>query len=302
MPDAPKALPLQEVGWRHLLLPALAFLGILGLVMAAGLWWSSRIKPPERHFTAPADWSEAKLAGTAALPIPAGWPGAGTGAAPPAEELPPPPPAPGGPPPNGPPDAITAALDAVRNGACRGAEALARMPPQPQRQAEVVAVLTEAMNHDTESPAAAAVKALTVWGGRASVPAMAGRLRQMPVGECALRIALLDALGELQDARAAEAVASWFPADRIRVARALKGMGPGAEAAVLPWLNFHEPRVRVTACEILGVIGTRIAYPRLNELQGQDPNFGVKRAAARAQEAIQEKDPQIKPPPVRIIK
>jgi hypothetical protein len=203
--------------------------------------------------------------------------------------------------PPGPVEPLDKALADLRAGHLAGAEALVRMPVVGERRAEVVEALTTALQATDGAQAVAATQALVVWGGKLAVPALVARLRRLHDNQFVLRGALIEALGAIRDPRAAEVIARWLPRDRARAAQALKALGRDAEEEVFPLLKHPDPQVREEACGILAVIGTAVAYPKLDELIFGDSYRTVKHAANKAQEAIVKRDPRAKPPPIRII-
>src|SRR5262249_29870752 len=82
----------------------------------------------------------------------------------------------------------------------------------------------------------------------------------------------LETLERLKAVEAATDIAKCleiFGGDREAI-RILKGFGPAAEKAVIPYLRSKEGFARRTACEILGEIGTRECIPALNAAVMQD--------------------------------
>jgi HEAT repeat protein len=67
-----------------------------------------------------------------------------------------------------------------------------------------------------------------------------------------------EALGSIQDAAAAPALVQGLTDARERglVGKALTAIGPGAEEAVLPFLQSEERGARLEACRVLAEIGT----------------------------------------------
>ncbi len=95
----------------------------------------------------------------------------------------------------------------------------------------------------------------------------------------------LRTLGELQDARALEALVAALaePGSRVEAAWALGKLGdPAAADALVPHLGDPEWRVRLEASRSLGLLEARQAEPALELLREQDPAPAVREWAARS--------------------
>jgi hypothetical protein len=169
------------------------------------------------------------------------------------------------------------------------ARALQRTPVNPRRQPEVIAALKGVVeNRRPLVPRQEAARTLGVWGTRADVPYLLGLLDDSDHGVQAVAIV---GLGRLKDARAADLLALRLKngGQRAVASQALKELGPAAEAAVRQQLDSPDNPVRVEACKILKVIGTRASYPALVRA-ARDPDHGV---ADAAREAL---PPALRPP------
>jgi HEAT repeats len=175
------------------------------------------------------------------------------------------------------PSAITAS-DAAKK--------LANTALVDERREEVSKALEPLLGRPQPYVREAAAQALAVWGTGDNVPALIKMLEtdHFPIGKSAA----MDALASLKDPRAAEPVAKLLthPFDRTKARQTLELLGPAAERAVLPYVQHADAGVRVEACRLLGVIGTAVSTPAL-ENAAADPNRAVAEAAALALAAVQ---------------
>jgi hypothetical protein len=180
-------------------------------------------------------------------------------------------------------DAVAKALHGLKSpNAMRRAESARQLKDMlpDQRRAEVAPVLESLLSDPNPLTRDSAAEALGVWGGQANVPAL---LRAM--NDVQNRRAAMLALGRLKDGRAAEPLASRLEdlGDRQVAAEALKAMGPAAEQAVLRRLGHHDEFVRVEACRVLKVIGTRASLPALQKAVAENDFFVAPEAKTAAQ-------------------
>lgn len=166
--------------------------------------------------------------------------------------------------------------DGFKRGA--GVRKLETAEPAGDRRA-VVEALTAFLADKESFNRCSAVKALAHWGGKDAVPTL---VKQLDDEAFNVRWAVFDALGPLKDGRGAEGVAKWLKKDRGFASRSLQAMGPVAEPAVVKYLQDEDDFVRMEACNILKVVGTRSSLPALQTVArrqgGLSPHF--------AQEAI----------------
>jgi len=163
------------------------------------------------------------------------------------------------------------------------AKRLAEVFPLPEQRQATARALTPMLSARQPTVRQAGIKALGVWGSAEDVPAIIGLLND-PFPE--VRGTALDALASLKDQRGAVAAAqrlTSFP-DRQKAAQALETMGPIAEKAVVPFLANPDAQVRLQACRVLKVIGTKESHAAL-QAAAKDGNAQVARAA---KEAIKE--------------
>jgi HEAT repeat protein len=100
-----------------------------------------------------------------------------------------------------------------------------------------------------------------------------------------MRVKALEVLARLKHPRTVERIASRLtsPADRDRVVETLQALGPMAEKTILDlYIGHKDPAVRVEACRVLQVIGTKRSVPRLKEIVDAQDFF----AAPVAEEAL----------------
>jgi hypothetical protein len=180
---------------------------------------------------------------------------------------------------------LDSAIAALRNGdGFRRNEAidgLSRMAPDPARRSEVARALENVMSDGEAFVRPNAAKALAVWGTSENTPALIEALKEKNVF---VRGAALDAVLAINDPSAAEAVAALLPqlGDRGKASRALKAMGPPAQAAVVKYLNHPDVFTRAEACHLLQVIGRDDASrAALRDLVRRTGGFGLDANAAK---------------------
>jgi len=155
-----------------------------------------------------------------------------------------------------------------------------------ERRAEVVKALEPLLTNPDFFTRKFAVEALGVWATKDNVPILLKAMKEKEMRGDAMK-----ALGRLKDERAAEPIAERLDEffDRHDAEEALKQMGPIAEKAVLARLHHHDWQVRMTVCDILGVIGTPRSIPPLEKVveAGKDPFAGPNHLVAmKAEQAI----------------
>jgi beta-lactamase regulating signal transducer with metallopeptidase domain len=160
---------------------------------------------------------------------------------------------------------------------------LALAEPSDQR-AKVAQALLPLIEDRDDSTRQWAAKALATWGTAETVPPL---VKLLDDSAFAVRHAALDALGASRDSRAAEPVAQRVAnaQDRATALRALRALGPSAEAAVRGLLQNPDWSVRVEACRILKDSGGPESVAALEQAL-QDENALVKQAADEALRAI----------------
>ncbi len=147
------------------------------------------------------------------------------------------------------------------------AELLAQSPPR-ERQKEVADAARAALGDAEPATRTAAAKLLAAVDPKGAASALAKLLGDADGG---VRGAALQGLKGLKDPRAAEAVAALLTTEPLAVVDLLKGMGPGAEKAVLPYLDDkYAGGTRFWAMGILKEIGTAESLPALKAIQGPD--------------------------------
>jgi predicted Zn finger-like uncharacterized protein len=187
-------------------------------------------------------------------------------------------------------DPITRAVAGLRSEGVHwqgdGVQLLQRTPADPMRREEVLQALKAIIDkRQPFSPRSGATRTLGTWGTRADVPYV---LRLLDDDERGVQQGAIEVLGKLKDARAADVLAQKMREgfERALAAQALKEIGPGAEAAVCRLLDEKDNGLRIDACHILRVIGTKASHPallRLTREQEQD-------VANAAREALPEKE------------
>jgi HEAT repeat protein len=162
---------------------------------------------------------------------------------------------------------------------------LAAMPANDDKQKAVASALEPLVGDPNATIREEAGKALVAWAGADQVPLLI-RLTTDP--NVRLRRAAIEALGRLPDDKGAEAVALRFldGGDRQHAAISLKTMGAVAEKPMIIALGNNDWGVRLEACHVLEVVGTKLALPALQLHASGDKNKEVAVAALTAQKAI----------------
>jgi hypothetical protein len=174
---------------------------------------------------------------------------------------------------------VKAANDFTRLAA---AQKLENMEPIEAEREAVARALEPLINDPGHFQRQSLVRALGTWGTRESVPALVGMLEHKDVFT---RKAAIVALGKLPDERGAEAVAGCLEDGQLRgdASQSLQLMGAVAEKAVAQRLDRNDFGIKLEACRILKVIGTKVSIPAL-QVAAQDTNGIV---AAEAKVALQ---------------
>jgi HEAT repeat protein len=155
----------------------------------------------------------------------------------------------------------------------RGAEFLAKAPPDEAHRAEVSRALKATMADNNFAVRDAGIKAFAKWATRDDVPNLIAALNN-PSPD--VRCAVLEKLGQLKDERAAGPVAQRLSdwSDRSHAANALQNMGAAAEKEVIRYLTHSDDQVRAEALRVLRAIGTKdavITAQLVTELQAPLP-------------------------------
>jgi predicted Zn finger-like uncharacterized protein len=165
---------------------------------------------------------------------------------------------------------------------------LAQAQPDDKRRADAGPALDPPLKSSSRFLREAALKAAVPWGSKDNVPALVSVLDDQRITNNDLRLLAIQALGKIKDDRAAPAltVSLLNPSDRDQAANALLAIGPGAEKPVLTGLKNKDPLVRVLACRILKVIGTKDSLKDLETCAAKDPVPAVRPEARAAADAI----------------
>ncbi len=169
----------------------------------------------------------------------------------------------------------------------RATRRIAATPPIEERRADVVSRLELAMNDQSPEARNAAVKGLGRWGGKKTIPTLAGRLQAQGF-DPGMHAAVIEALGEFKDDEAAAAIAKRLADvfDRPKATQALKAMdAPVAEKAILPLLKDTNVFTRVEAVKVLADVGGSDSIAPLEQLFN-DNNVFYSGPAAEALAAV----------------
>jgi HEAT repeats len=166
----------------------------------------------------------------------------------------------------------------------QAAKQLSKATLEEARRKETADALQGALANPFPTAKKAVAEALGKWGSAENVPAL---IRMLADPNPSSRAAAMIALAAFKDARGADAVASRLSDffDKEQARKSLEAMGPVAEKSVAGLLNQPDPRVRVEACGVLRVIGTKESLPAL-EAMAHDPAPNVVQAAVEAVKAI----------------
>lgn len=151
-------------------------------------------------------------------------------------------------------------------------------PPDEARRAEVSQAVEPLLKDPDGWVRGDAARALAVWGGKENTAALTQALSDPDFG---VRSAVLDAITAMKDPAAAEPVAALLEKERGKAGEALKAMGSGAEPAVIKYLSHRDGFVRMEACKVLQVIGTKACVPALKALFRKVNGQGLDAMAAR---------------------
>ncbi len=168
----------------------------------------------------------------------------------------------------------------------KAANFLAAMNVDNGRREEVVAALQAAIDNRQRHVARNEMfETLAKWATAAEAPYL---IKLMDDIDGNIKVKAMYALGKLKDARGVDPLAQRLADGGYRpiASQALKDMGPIAEKAVAEFLNHPDMGLRIEACNILKVIGTRASHAALIKLAWED-NQGLAQAARAALPADQ---------------
>jgi hypothetical protein len=164
--------------------------------------------------------------------------------------------------------------------------ALGRLPTAAlgARRAEVAQALEPILAENDFFTRKACLQALGNWGTRDNVPAM---LKFLDDPSPFIRWETMSALAKLQDERAIEPIAKHLVNfhDRGKASQALQTLGAQAEKTVVFYLKHNDWGVRLEACKILKLIGTRQSKAPLEEA-ARDSNGLVANEAKNAVQVV----------------
>jgi hypothetical protein len=147
----------------------------------------------------------------------------------------------------------------ARKARCRAAlEYLSRLRPDDASRAKVSQALNAPLLDPDPAVRADALEAAGVWGTKENTGTLLAALGKFQGDGDTRDPHVIDVLGSLQDPAAAAALAEGLtnPQEVGPVAKALTAIGPGAEEAVIPYLQSSSQVGRFAACWVLTEIGT----------------------------------------------
>ena len=162
------------------------------------------------------------------------------------------------------------------------------MQPIDEERAAVTGALEPLLNDPDHFTRQAMIRALGVWGTRENIPAL---VKLFDHEDVFTRRAAIIALGNIKDERSAEAIAGRLEdaLNRPAVSETLQKMGPMAQTAVARRIEDKDWAIRLTACQILKVIGTKQSIPAL-ETALKDSNNIVAGEAKSALQMVHARD------------
>ena len=165
---------------------------------------------------------------------------------------------------------------------------LTRVTPEEDRRQEVSELLLPMLSDGNPFARQAALKALATWHTPEAVPEM---IESAADSNFAVRWAAFEALAQVRDERAAEAVAKRLPdvQDQSLAAQSLIKMGPVAEDHVLTYIDHPDVMVRMQVFQILAEVGSQKSIDRLSAIARQN-DFQTRLQAETAMEAIRSRD------------
>jgi serine/threonine protein kinase len=165
---------------------------------------------------------------------------------------------------------------------------LEQMQPIDEERAAVTGALEPLLNDPDHFTRQAMIRAMGVWGTRENIPAL---VKLFDHEDVFTRRAAIVALGNIKDERSAEAIAGRLEdaLNRPAVSETLQKMGPLAQTAVGRRIEDKDWMIRLTACQILKVIGTKKSIPAL-QTAAKDSNGLVAGEAKIALEVIQARE------------
>jgi HEAT repeat protein len=166
---------------------------------------------------------------------------------------------------------------------------LATVKPDPERRAEVVALLVSFMEDVEGFCAMHASRALANWATPETTPADTLMVLMDRSHEQVRQNSML-VLAQLKEKRATDLIAQRLAYDRDRAtaSKALQKYGPLAEKAVLGMLSHPNKAAQKEACYVLQFVGTKESIPVLEGVAGSG-NADLARTAKAAVAAIKSR-------------
>jgi serine/threonine protein kinase len=165
---------------------------------------------------------------------------------------------------------------------------LEKMLPIEDERAAVAGALQPLLNDPDHFTRQAMIRALGVWGTPQHIPAL---VKMFEHDDVFTRRAAITALGNIRDERSAEAIAGRMEdtLNREAARQALLTLGPLSEKATARLIDHKDWAIRLTACQILKVIGTKQSIPAL-ETALKDSNNIVAGEAKSALQMVHARD------------
>lgn len=162
-------------------------------------------------------------------------------------------------------------------------ETLAQMRPDPTHVDDVVRAVEPFATGRDHFAAQEAVRVLANWRSEEGIDVLIHVIERSD--DLFVRRETMKALAREKVERAAAAIAQRLNDDWPDAEQALRTLGPGAEAGVIPLLRDGNPQMRRRACEVLHDIGGKAALEAMLSLP-PDPDPFVAKNASDAMESI----------------
>jgi HEAT repeat protein len=147
----------------------------------------------------------------------------------------------------------------ARKARCRAAlQYLSRLRPDETSRTKVSQALNAPLLDADPAVRTDALEAARVWGTKENTGTLLTALAKFQSDAGTRDPRVIDVLGSLQDPAAAAALAEGLtnPQEAVGAVKALTAIGPGAEEAVIPYLQSSSRVARFAACWLLTEIGT----------------------------------------------
>jgi HEAT repeat protein len=158
-------------------------------------------------------------------------------------------------------------------------------PPARDRSRIAAALVVRLKDDSDRAVRTEAAAALATWGTADTVPALVAALKD---ADPFVKRKAMETVAKRKDPSAAGPLAACLKTERHHAAECLKRYGPGAEEAVLPYLDDDDGWVRLEAAKVLQEIGTAHSLPALRQAASGHDGL-LPGAAKQAVNAIEQR-------------